>query len=238
MDELDSRNWIFSGFVESRYRELENELSSETSTDPQQLLEQRAWSGDDGALAELFSMVRPRLRRIIDARLDHRLKGRVDPSDVLQEAYIELARKMPELRKSRHLEETPLSMFVLMRLIATERVIVSHRRHMDAQGRDVRRETQQNQAAASSVFLAEHLLAVFGSAENRLLKQEMFDVLQNTLDSMDEVDHDIITMRCFEELTNAEAAEVLEISQNGASSRFVRAMTRLKKQLEAIPGFQ
>ena len=199
-------------------------------------LEHKAWSGDAAALAELFSQSRARLRRIVDARMDQRLKGRVDPSDILQEAFVELARKLPSLREK---SETPtMSMFVLMRLVTTERVIVTHRRHIEAEGRDVRRETPQNQAAASSIFLAEHLLAVFGSAENRVIRDEMHRTLKKTLDEMDAMDHEIITMRCFEGLSNVEAAEALEISQNGASSRFVRAISRLKKQLEAIPGFE
>ena len=59
----------------------------------------------------------------------------------------------------------------------------------------------------------------------------------NTLESMEEIDREIILVRAFEELSNVEAAEVLGISQNGASNRFVRAMTRLKRELERIPGF-
>lgn len=209
-------------------------------SDVDELLEQRAWAGDEAALAELFSQFRSRLRRVVDARLDNRLKGRVDPSDVLQEAFIEIARKLQLQggQQKTFADGKSMSMFVLMRLVTAERVLVTHRQHIDAQGRDIRRETTQEQQAASSIFLAEHLLAVFGSAENKLIREEMFNALQTTLESMDPVDHEIITMRCFEELTNAEAAEVLDISQNGASSRFVRAMTRLKKQLEAIPGFQ
>lgn len=203
-----------------------------------QLLELNAWAGDQAALAELFSCFRPRLRRIVDARLDNRLKGRVDPSDVLQEAFIELARKLPKVRRKLDDDHATMSMFVWMRMVTAERVLVTHRQHLEAGGRDVRRETRQHRTAASSIYLAEHLLAVFGSAENRLMRQEMFSTLQQTLESMESVDHEIITMRCFEELTNREAAEALGISQTGASSRFVRAMTRLKKQLEEIPGFQ
>lgn len=203
---------------------------------PEKQLEERAWGGDEKALAELFFLFRARLRRIVDARLDNRLKGRVDPSDVLQESFIELSRKLKTLRENRR--EDSMSMFVLMRLVTTERVVVNHRRHMEADGRDVRRETRRDHAAASSVFLAEHLLAVFGSAENKLMRQEMFNTLEKTLKEMDLVDHEIITMRCFEGLTNVEAAEVLGISENGASSRFVRAISRLKQQLEAIPGFR
>lgn len=213
------------------------DFSNDAADDDNQL-EDRAWSGDEAAMAELFDRFRPRLRQIVSARLDNRLKGRVDASDVLQEAYIELARKLPSLPQKRSEQATPMSMFVLMRLVTTERVVITQRRHMEAEGRDVRREKPQSDNSASSIFLAEHLLAVFGSAENKLLKSEMFEALKRTLEGMDPIDHEIIMMRRFEELSNIEAAEVLGIAPTTASTRFVRAMTRLKKQLETIPGFQ
>ena len=201
-------------------------------------LETLAQTGDQQALADLFDRFRARLRRIVDARLDTRLRGRVDPSDVLQEAFIDLAQKLPGYIERHRDSESGISMFVWMRLVTTERVLAAHRKHLDTAARDARRETPQHQVGQSSVFFAEHLISVFGSAENRVLRDEMFVALKLTLESMDPVDHEIITMRCFEELTNSEAAEALGISQNGASSRFVRAMTRLKKQLQSIPGFR
>src|SRR5712692_4211557 len=56
----------------------------------------RAKAGDEHALAELFGRHRQRLRRMIRLRLDHRLAGRLDPSDVLQEAYLDLTKRFPE----------------------------------------------------------------------------------------------------------------------------------------------
>ena len=213
-------------------------VKSDLSAPCRATLEEEAWSGDERSLAELFSILSPRLRRIVDSRLDRRLAARIDASDVLQDAYIELARKMPNLREQFVVGERPrISLLLLMQLVTTERVIVAHRRHLEAEGRDVRRESRRATVNASSMRLAEQLLVVFGSADNRILQQEMFDTLRRALASMDAVDREIIAMRCFEELTNKEAAEVLGISANGASSRFVRAITRLKKQLESIPGF-
>ena len=51
----------------------------------------RAAEGDHVALAELFGRYRKRLRQMVRLRLDRRLQGRVDPSDVLQEAYLDVA---------------------------------------------------------------------------------------------------------------------------------------------------
>ena len=167
--------------------------------------------------------------------MDQRLRGRVDPSDVLQEAFIDLAKKLPDYGQNRN----DMSIFVWMRLVASERLLNIHRRHLDAQKRDAGRDISINASSpdASSVCLAGHLLGQFSSAGNRAIRAEMQRVLIDTVNSMEEIDREIIMMRGFEELSNTEAAEALGLSPNGASNRYVRAMTRLKKELEAIPGF-
>ena len=124
-----------------------------------------------------------------------------------------------------------------MRLIAAERVLLIHRKHFGVEARNVQRELRRPQTTATSVFLAEQLIVNFGSAEHRVIQDELRRILVETLDAMEPLDREVITMRFFEELTNAEVAEALDISQNGASSRFVRAMTRLKQDLKSIPGF-
>src|SRR5947207_6965821 len=55
----------------------------------------RAGVGDPNALAELFTRHRDRLRRMVRLRLDRRLQGRIDASDVLQEAQLEVLRRAP-----------------------------------------------------------------------------------------------------------------------------------------------
>ena len=48
----------------------------------------RVLEGDEQALAQLFSECRARLWRMVNFRMDPRLRKRVDPDDVLQEAYL------------------------------------------------------------------------------------------------------------------------------------------------------
>ncbi len=200
------------------------------------VLEKRVADGDESALAELFDRYRDRLRKVIVSRMDRRLRGRVDPSDVLQDAFIDLQSKLPSFDKI----AGKMSMFVWMRLVAKERLLQVHRQHLNAEKRDARKEVALKNVAqsnASSIFLAENLLGRFTTAGRDAIRHEMFQTLLSALQSLDAVDHEIITMRCFEELSNAEAAESLGLSENGASSRFVRAMSRLKERLSEIPGF-
>jgi len=95
----------------------------------------RAAQGDQKAWSELLDEYRGRLRRMVALRLDPRLQGRVDPSDVIQEAYIDAARRIPEFRN-----EPRVSFYSGFRFLVGQRVQEQHRRHLGAQARDAGRE--------------------------------------------------------------------------------------------------
>jgi hypothetical protein len=85
----------------------------------------RAAGGEAAALAEFWERHRKRLRQMVRLRLDRRLQGRVDPSDVLQEAYIDLAERLPEYARDRAF--TP---YLWLRLVTGQRLVEVHRRHL------------------------------------------------------------------------------------------------------------
>ena len=172
---------------------------------------------------------------MIELRLDRRLRGRVDPSDVLQEAYIDLASRLESYGKN---EDLPF--YLWLRLVTGERLLKVHRQHLDAQMRDVRQEVNLNRRSVprtASFSLAAGLMGHYTSAANKAIRTEMQIKLQEVLNDMDEVDREIIVLRNFEEMTNKETALALEISKTAASNRYVRAIRRLKKELADIPGF-
>jgi RNA polymerase sigma-70 factor (ECF subfamily) len=194
----------------------------------------RAAGGDAVALAELFGRYRKRLRKMVRLRLDPRLLGRVDPSDVLQEAFLDMTRQLPHyLRKP----ERPF--FLWLRLVAGQRLMRVHRQNLGAAMRDAGREVSLYRGAlpqASSVSLAAKLLGRFTSASQALIRAQLQLQVQDALNSMDPIDREIIALRHFEELTNAEAAAVLDLEPSATSKRYVRALKRLQAILEAVPG--
>ncbi|MFN7730755.1 MAG: sigma-70 family RNA polymerase sigma factor [Pirellula sp.] len=194
----------------------------------------RLRGSDEAALAELFETWRGRLLQIVKTRLDQRLVGRLDPADVLQDAYLDLAKKLPRFAA----EPSGMSPFVWIRLVVTERVLVTHRKHLQANVRDARREVSawSGPSGTASVVLADRLIAQVSSVSSRVVRAEMSTAVLEVISSLEEIDREIIMMRAFEGLLNSEAAEVLGLSENGASSRFVRAMTKLRRELAAIPG--
>src|SRR5262249_27435060 len=93
----------------------------------------RARAGDEQALAALFTYYRERLRRLIHLRLDRRLSGRVDASDVLQETYLEVHKRFPEYARG---ESLPF--YLSLRLVPGQKLTDLHRRHLGAPMRAAR----------------------------------------------------------------------------------------------------
>jgi len=206
-----------------------NEQVSELHT----LLE-RAAERDTAAVGELFELYRERLRRMIHIRLDRRLQGRLDPSDVLQEAFLEYARSLPEYVKK---PEAPF--FLWLRCLAERKLHALHRRHLGTHMRNAGREVSLYESPvpeASSVMLAAHLLGKLTAPTQALLRAELQAQVQQALDEMEPLDREVLALRHYEQLNNRETAELLGLSEAAASIRFIRALRRLKGLLGRVPG--
>jgi len=191
--------------------------------------------GDERALAELFMRHRDRLRQMIQLRLDRRLQGRIDPSDVLQETYLDVARRARE-----YLAQPAMPPFLWLRFLAGQKLLVLHRKHLGTRMRDAGQELSLRHGrppGATSVALAQMLLGRLTSPTLAARRAEMQLRLQEVLNTMDPLDREILALRHFEELTNVEVAHVLGLSKSTASSRYIRALQRLKEMLQTIPGF-
>jgi RNA polymerase sigma-70 factor (ECF subfamily) len=195
----------------------------------------RAKAGDAAALGELFAHYRDRLRKMVRLRLDRRVCGRLDPSDVLQEAYLDVARRFQEYAAA-----PAVPFYVWMRALTGQRLIDLHRHHLGAKMRDAGQEVSLYRGAlpqASSASLAQQLLAGLTSPTQAAVRAEMQLPLQEALNCMDPVDREVVVLRHFEELNNMETAAVLGIEPPVASKRYLRAIRRLKAILDQIPGF-
>jgi RNA polymerase sigma-70 factor, ECF subfamily len=195
----------------------------------------RARAGDAQARADLFARCRDRLRRMVRLRLDRRLQGRVDPSDVLQDAYLDYARRFPEW-----VERPALPFFLWLRLLTGQKLVDLHRRHLGAQMRDAGQEVSLYRGAlpqASSVSLANQLLGRLTSPTQAAVRAELQLRVQEALNGLEPLDREVLTLRHFEMLSNEETAAVLGIRKSAASNRYVRALRRLKEALGPLPGW-
>lgn len=192
-------------------------------------------SGADTAqLAKLFEQRRKQLRRMVALRLDHRLQGRIDPSDVIQEAYLEASVRLADYRKN-----PTMPLYLWLRFITAQKLLVLHRRHLGAKVRDAGREASLYRGAlpeATSAALAARLVGRHTTPSQAAMRAELRLRVQDALNLMDPIDREILALRHFEQLSNAETAHVLEIDESAASKRFVRALKRLKEILASLPG--
>jgi RNA polymerase sigma-70 factor (ECF subfamily) len=194
----------------------------------------RVQDGDAQALVALFTRYRDRLKRMVRLRLDRRLQGRLDPTDVLQDAYLDVARRAGE-----YVANPSVPVFLWLRLITGQRLMALHRQHLGAQMRDAGQEVSHYHGAlphATSVSLAELLLGRLTSPTQAAQRVEMQIRLQEVINAMNPIDREVLTLRHFEELNNVETAQVLGIQKSTASNRYLRALKRLKDTLATMPG--
>ena len=180
------------------------------------------------ALATLFDRYRPRLEKIIEFRLDDRLQRRVDAADVLQETFLELTKRLPE-----YLANPAVSFFVWMRQKAIQTLIDLHREHFRDK-RNVGKELGQApnwNSNETGLSIHAFLAASLTSPSQHLIRGEEVIKLQVAINSLNELDREVIALRHFEQLTNVQVAEILNLSTTAASNRYIRALSRLSETL-------
>jgi len=190
--------------------------------------------GDRSAVGTLLERQRTRLKRMLALRIDGRLRSRIDPADIVQDAFLEASQRIDE-----YLREPTAPFYVWLRFLVIQRLHITYREHLGAQRRDARREVSLDdgyRAEASSEALAAQLLGKFSTPSQTLSRAELRARLHEALEALDTGDREVIALRHFEQLSNGETAHVLDIDESAASKRYVRAMRRLRELLVRIPG--
>lgn len=188
-----------------------------------------ARSGDKAALERLLAEQRECLRRMVQVRLDARIQARLDPSDILQEAYLEVANRVNDIPST---EKMPFA--VWMRLIVSEKIVDAHRQHLGVQARDPRREISlggHSFETATSQCIAAYLVGSEISPSGAAMHAETIERVQQALDRMDALDREVICLRNIEQLNRQETAAVLNLSEPAAAKRYLRALKKLRELL-------
>jgi RNA polymerase sigma-70 factor (ECF subfamily) len=180
--------------------------------------------GDNAGFERLFARHRAELRRVVALRLDRRLRARVDPSDVVQEAQFEAFRRLRD-----YLERRPMPFRLWLRKTAQQRLQLLKRDHLGTARRAIDRQVRLPDR--SSLLLARRLLASGETPSEQLDRRELEARVQRGVAQMAEADREILLMRVLEELSYEEIGCLLDINAAAARKRHGRALLRLHRIL-------
>jgi RNA polymerase sigma-70 factor (ECF subfamily) len=184
----------------------------------------RVRAGDNSALTHLMQNYRAPLKRMVVVRLDRRLAGRMDPSDIVQEALADAARKLPA-----YLAKRPLPFYPWLRRLALEKLLEMRRHHLNTHKRSVLKEQLPDESLAA---LADQFVAKGTQPSERAVREELRNRVQATLKRLSERDREVLVLRYLEQLAPREVAAALGISQASFMKRHLRAMERLRRLLD------
>ncbi|KAA5539586.1 sigma-70 family RNA polymerase sigma factor [Roseiconus nitratireducens] len=193
------------------------------------LLDQ-ALQGDNQVLGDLLMRHHDRLVRVVSFRMDPRIRGRVDPADVVQETFLEAMTRFADYRR-----DPKMPFFLWLRFLTVQKLCLFHRRHLGVLARDVSRDVSVFSGPSpevSSAVLAAHLIGKLTTPSQAAIRAETQSQLEDALNLMEPIDREVIALRHFEWLTNQETAQVLHLTESAASNRYVRAVKRLKVILD------
>ena len=191
-------------------------------------LQARYEAGDEAALGEYIEGARERLRRMLSLRMDRRVRGRIDASDIIQDTFVEAAQRL-----EKYLRSPDMPLYLWIRFLANQKLLQAHRAHFGKQ-RDAAREIsldRANYAEATSAVLAERLAGEHTSPTHAARKAEFAARLEEALNAMLPTEREVIALRHFEHLSNAESARVLGLEADAASKRYLRALRKLSDVL-------
>jgi RNA polymerase sigma-70 factor (ECF subfamily) len=190
-----------------------------------------ARSGDRTAFDALFDRYRDRLRRMVELRLNRKLWGRVDPSDIVQDALLQAAKHVDEYVRDPRIEP-----YLWLRTLTQQHLLAIHRHHLGTDKRDAALEVAvgRGHLGASSASLASLAVADATSPSSAAARAEQVIVLEALIDSMEPIDREILALRHFEQMGNSEAASVLGIGETTAAQRFLRALKRLRGKMREL----
>jgi RNA polymerase sigma-70 factor (ECF subfamily) len=191
-----------------------------------------AGEGDATAMGELFERHRARLAKMVEVRMDPRLRGRLDPSDVIQESLAAASQRI-----GHYAHERPLPFYPWLRQIAWEKLVHLHDRHLRAMKRSVAREQflQPEISDESIVQLAECFVGSATSPSGVAVRKEIRERVRLALNTLSEEDREVLLLRYLEQLPSQEIAHLMGTSEAAVNMRHMRALERMRKRLHT-PG--
>jgi len=176
-------------------------------------------------LAKVFEEHRARLTEMIRRRMGTALASRLDPEDILGEAFLRARDRWSSHNPALISTYSWLYRITLDALVATWR-------NANTAGRAIQREVSWPER--SSVQLGLGLVGSTTSPSEALIKKEQRERIAWAVQQLKNEDREILAMHHFDELSYREVATILDITEDAAAQRYGRALLRLKRLWEKI----
>jgi RNA polymerase sigma-70 factor, ECF subfamily len=169
---------------------------------------------------------------MVALRLDPRLAARLDPSDVVQDTLAEADRRLDD-----YLRQPPIPFYPWLRQIACDRLGQEYRRHIRADKRSVtREESPPALPGGSALELADRLLDRGTGPSESLRREERRQRVRRALEALPEPEREVLALRYLEQMSAREVGAVLDLTEDAAKKRALRALRRLQSLLGASEG--
>ena len=188
----------------------------------------RARAGDAPAVGQLLELYRAYLVMLARVQIGRRLQGKVDASDVVQEACLGACRDFPQFRGTTEKEFLAWLRQILASLLAN---LVRH--YHGTQRRDVRLERRLAvELEQSSQALDRGLVAAQSSPSEQAVRREQSVLLAEALARLPDDLRDLLILRHLEGLSFPEVARRLGRTVDGVKKQWPRALATLRRLLE------
>jgi RNA polymerase sigma-70 factor, ECF subfamily len=179
-------------------------------------------------LGELFERHRPRLRLLVQGRIDPPLAAKLDADDVIAEAYRAAGRRWEAFKANRQVSD----FLWLYRIVGD--TFVEMWRKATAGKRDAYREACWNESG--SVDLGARLAAAGPGPATEVSRREQLQLVRRAIAQLTPDDRDVLWFRDRDQLSFAEIGEHLGLTADAATKRYVRAVAKLKRAYLALGG--
>jgi RNA polymerase sigma-70 factor (ECF subfamily) len=204
-------------------------MGAESQPSPEQLLA-GARRGDNGRLGELLQLYHNYLALLARTQIDLHLRGRADPSDLVQETLLEACRDFGQFRG-----QTEGEFMAWLRRILLHNLARTAEKHLKARKRDARREVPLRRLAEleeSSAAFESALVSRWSSPSAQAQRRELAALLADQLARLKPDYREVIVLRNLEGLSFEEVARRMGRQSGAVRMLWLRALDQLKQLLE------
>src|SRR5687768_8925393 len=196
------------------------------SNESQALLKE-AVGGSEAALGRLLGSYETYLTLLARVQIGRRLQGKVDPADVVQEAFLEAHRQIGQFRGT-----TEAELVAWLRKILAGQLALTFRRFLGTKGRDVNLERDLGaQLDQSSQAMDGGFVAGTSTPSQHVSKREQAVLLAKALDKLPPDYREVIILRHLEAMPFADVATRMGRSEDSVQKLWVRALASLRRSM-------